>query len=49
MNFTRLDISDVILCESKVFGDSLSHFSEKFRYDKLKEFLGYTINFGKIH
>lgn len=45
MNFRRLDIPDVILCEPQVFGDSRGYFSETFRHDKLQEFLGYTINF----
>ena len=45
MNFTRLKIPDVILCEPTVFGDDRGYFTETFRQDKLEEFLGFTINF----
>ena len=45
MNFTRLEIPDVILCEPKILSDERGHFSETFRQDKLNEFLGYSVNF----
>ncbi|MBD3807997.1 MAG: dTDP-4-dehydrorhamnose 3,5-epimerase [Epsilonproteobacteria bacterium] len=45
MNFIRTDISDVIIIEPKVHGDSRGYFVETFRQDKLEEFLGYKINF----
>ena len=45
MNFKRLAIPDVILCEPQVFGDDRGYFSETFRQDKLHAFLGYKINF----
>jgi dTDP-4-dehydrorhamnose 3,5-epimerase len=45
MDFTKLEIADVILCEPKVFGDERGHFAETFRQDKLDAFLGYKINF----
>ena len=45
MKFTRLNISDVILCEPQVFGDERGYFAETFRQDKLDAFLGYNINF----
>jgi dTDP-4-dehydrorhamnose 3,5-epimerase len=45
MNFTRLEIPDVILCEPSVFGDERGYFSETFRQDKLDDFLGFKINF----
>ncbi|MCX6075106.1 MAG: dTDP-4-dehydrorhamnose 3,5-epimerase [Campylobacterales bacterium] len=45
MNFIRTEISDVIIIEPKVHGDSRGYFVETFRADKLEEFLGYTINF----
>jgi dTDP-4-dehydrorhamnose 3,5-epimerase len=45
MQFTRLAIPDVILCEPKIFGDDRGYFSETFRQDKLEEFLGYKIPF----
>ena len=45
MNFKRLAIPDVILCESQVFGDERGYFSETFRLDKLDAFLGFNINF----
>ena len=45
MNFTRLKIPDVILCEPEVFGDARGYFAETFRQDKLDAFLGFNINF----
>ena len=45
MQFTRLSIPDVILCEPQVFGDNRGYFSETFRQDKLEEFLCYKIPF----
>ena len=47
MQFTRTDISDVIIIEPKVHGDSRGYFVETFRADKLEEFLGYKLNFGQ--
>ena len=45
MNFIRTEISDVIIIEPKVHGDSRGYFVETVRADKLEEFLGYKINF----
>ena len=45
MNFKRLAIQDVILCEPSVFGDDRGYFAETFRQDKLDEFLGFPLNF----
>ncbi|OIP54174.1 MAG: dTDP-4-dehydrorhamnose 3,5-epimerase [Helicobacteraceae bacterium CG2_30_36_10] len=45
MNFIRTAISDVIIIEPKVHGDSRGYFVETFRADKLEEFLAYKINF----
>ncbi len=45
MQFKRLAIRDVILCEPEVFGDERGYFSETFRQDKLENFLGYKVNF----
>lgn len=45
MNFKRLAIPDVILCEPTVYGDNRGYFSETFRQDKLDDFLGYKIKF----
>ena len=45
MRFIRMDIPDIILIEPKIFRDSRGYFFESFRADKLKEFLGYEINF----
>ena len=45
MNFKRLEIPDVILCEPNVFGDERGYFAETFRQDKLNKFLEFTINF----
>ena len=47
MQFIRTDISDVIIIEPKVHGDSRGYFVETFRADKLEEFLGYKLNFGQ--
>ena len=45
MNFTRLEIPELILCEPKILSDERGYFSETFRQDKLEEFLGYSVNF----
>ena len=45
MNFTRLEIPEVILCEPKILSDDRGYFSETFREDKLEEFLGFSVNF----
>ena len=45
MNFKRLSIPDVILCEPTVYGEDRGYFAETFRQDKLDDFLGYTLNF----
>ena len=45
MEFKKTYISDVIVIEPKVHGDSRGYFVETFRADKLEEFLGYKINF----
>ena len=45
MQFIRTDISDVVIIEPTVHGDSRGYFVETFRQDKLEEFLGYKINF----
>ena len=45
MNFKRLKIPDVILCEPQVFDDDRGFFAETFRQDKLQDFLGFSINF----
>ena len=45
MNFTRLEIPEVILCEPKILSDERGCFSETFRQDKLEEFLGFSVNF----
>ena len=45
MQFTRTEISDVIIIEPKVHGDERGYFVETFRQDKLEAFLGYKINF----
>ena len=45
MNFKRLAIPEVILCEPQVFGDDRGYFSETFRQDKLDDFLGFKIKF----
>ena len=45
MTFTRTAISDVVIIEPKVHGDSRGYFVETFVSNKLEEFLGYKINF----
>ena len=45
MTFTRTAISDVVIIEPKVHGDSRGYFVETFVSNKLEEFLGYQINF----
>ena len=45
MNFTRLAIPDVILCEPKLICDERGYFSETFRKDQLEDFIGHQINF----
>jgi dTDP-4-dehydrorhamnose 3,5-epimerase len=45
MNFTRLPIPDVILCEPKLIGDDRCYFSETFRKGQLDAFIGHQINF----
>jgi len=45
MDFTRLEIPEVILCELEVLSDDRGYFLETFREDKLEEFLGFSINF----
>lgn len=45
MDYKRLEIPDIVLCEPKYHGDNRGYFSETFRIDTLNEFLGYKINF----
>ena len=45
MKFTRLKISDVILCEPQVYEDNRGYFCETFREDELNKFLGYSLKF----
>ncbi|WP_024954282.1 dTDP-4-dehydrorhamnose 3,5-epimerase [Sulfurospirillum arcachonense] len=45
MIFKRTKIEDVIICEPTVHGDNRGYFVETFRADKLKNFLGYNLNF----
>lgn len=45
MKFTRTAIHDVVICEPAIRGDDRGYFTETFRQDKLKDFLGFAINF----
>tara|TARA_R110002051_G_scaffold64139_2_gene116788 strand:+ start:35280 stop:35843 length:564 start_codon:yes stop_codon:yes gene_type:complete len=45
MEFKRLAIPDVVLCQPAVHGDHRGYFMETFRQDKLDAFLGHTLNF----
>jgi len=45
MEFKRLAIPDVVLCQPKLFGDHRGYFMETFRQDKLNDFLGHQLYF----
>ncbi|MDA7914562.1 dTDP-4-dehydrorhamnose 3,5-epimerase, partial [Akkermansiaceae bacterium] len=45
MNFKQTKIPDVVICETKIFGDSRGYFFESFREDTLEKFIGYKVNF----
>ena len=45
MNFKRLQIPDVVLCEPKILKDERGYFSETFRQDKLSKFLGFNFKY----
>ena len=45
MEFIKTKIPEVIICQPLVHGDERGYFIETFRMDKLKEYLGYSINF----
>ena len=45
MTYSRLEISDVILCEPKVFGDNRGYFTESFNKKSFDDFLGKSVNF----
>ena len=45
MQFTKLEIPDVVLCEPVVHGDDRGYFFESFRHDRLSDFIGYDLNF----
>ena len=45
MKFTRTKIEDVVIIEPQIHGDDRGYFVETFRADKIKEFLGYKMNF----
>lgn len=45
MNFITTKISDVVVIEPKIHGDSRGYFVETFRQDQLEKFLNYRINF----
>jgi dTDP-4-dehydrorhamnose 3,5-epimerase len=45
MKFIPTDISDVVIIEPQVHGDSRGYFVETFRQDKLEDFLGFKVNF----
>lgn len=45
MKFTKTDLSDVIVCEPLVHGDSRGYFVETFRQDKLEQYLGFNLHF----
>ncbi len=45
MTFTRTAITDVIMIDPKIHGDTRGYFVETFRADKLEAFLGFHIPF----
>jgi len=45
MNFKRLEIPDVVVCDPNIMGDDRGYFAETYRQDKLNEFLRYSIHF----
>lgn len=45
MNFIRMEIPDIIICEPKVHGDSRGYFMESFRRDQFEAFTGCTLDF----
>ena len=49
MNFRRLQIRDIILCEPEIYSDSRGYFTELYRHDKLNKFLGYEIDFCQVN
>nr|WP_141081946.1 dTDP-4-dehydrorhamnose 3,5-epimerase family protein [Campylobacter lanienae] len=47
MKFTRLSIPDIILIEPNIYQDNRDYFLERFRLDKLSEFIGCNIDFAQ--
>ncbi len=45
MKFIRTEIPDVVLIEPSIIGDERGYFMETFRADRLKEFLGFQVDF----
>ncbi len=45
MKFIKTDIADVIIIEPIVFSDERGYFVETYREDKLKEAIGYSVDF----
>ena len=45
MEFSRLEIPDIILCKPNIFLDNRGYFIETFREDKFKTFLGHKVGF----
>lgn len=49
VEFKRLQIPDIIMCESSHINDKRGYFTELHRKDLLDEFLGYSPNFCQIN
>ncbi|MBL4745950.1 MAG: dTDP-4-dehydrorhamnose 3,5-epimerase [Flavobacteriaceae bacterium] len=45
MKFKKTNISNLIICEPTVFGDSRGYFMESFKQDDFSAFFGHAINF----
>lgn len=49
MKFSKTNIDNVIICESKIFTDDRGYFCENFRKDLLENFLGFQVNFSQVN
>ena len=45
MDFFRLEIPDLILCQPNIMGDQRGYFVETFKENKLNNFLGFDVKF----
>jgi len=45
MNFIRTEISEVVICEPRVFEDDRGYFFESFKRELFEEFIGFKVDF----